>query len=163
MANETYYDEEYAIDCDETCSRTTFSHAQLYRVEELGLFPQRRRLGRRKVVWIAREVDQWLLSRPRTIGRLVIPVDPAPTGVRVLTEKQVLAYLTMSRSLLRRMIEADEFPAPIKLGARKIGFLKHEVFIWLRERPPLRVPPTPKPPPPSSEGQGTPTAPRFAT
>ncbi len=157
MADEYFYIEDQAIDIDEACARTTISHAQWYRLEEAGLLPSRRQLGRRKVGIIQSDLDTWLLSRPRTIGNLFIAVDPAPTGVRVLTEKQVIASVAMSRSLIRRMIEADEFPAPIKLSSRKIGFLKHEVFLWLKNRPRLRQPPpTLKPPPPPPNGRGSP-------
>jgi predicted DNA-binding transcriptional regulator AlpA len=44
---------------------TTLSRAQRWRLELRGEFPARIRLGGRTVVWSAREIEEWMQSRPR--------------------------------------------------------------------------------------------------
>ena len=49
----------------EVAATTTLSRAQRWRLELKGQFPARIRLGGRTVVWSAREIDEWMQSRPR--------------------------------------------------------------------------------------------------
>jgi predicted DNA-binding transcriptional regulator AlpA len=49
----------------EVAAMTSLSRAQRWRLELRSEFPARIRLGRRTVVWSAREVDEWMHSRPR--------------------------------------------------------------------------------------------------
>jgi prophage regulatory protein len=44
---------------------TSLSRAQRWRLELRGDFPARIRLGGRTVVWSAREIEEWMKSRPR--------------------------------------------------------------------------------------------------
>ena len=41
---------------------------------------------------------------------------------------------------ISRKIQRGEFPKPVKLGKRRVAFLKHEVDAWIRQRAALRVP-----------------------
>jgi predicted DNA-binding transcriptional regulator AlpA len=49
----------------EVAVMTTLSRAQRWRLELRGEFPARIRLGGRTVVWSAREIEEWMQSRPR--------------------------------------------------------------------------------------------------
>jgi predicted DNA-binding transcriptional regulator AlpA len=49
----------------EVHAMTSLSRAQRWRLELKGQFPARIRLGGRTVVWSAREIGEWMQSRPR--------------------------------------------------------------------------------------------------
>lgn len=44
----------------EVCSLTGFSKSSIYRMERDGQFPRHRKIGKKKSVWMADEVDQHL-------------------------------------------------------------------------------------------------------
>ena len=48
---------------DEVDARIPYSRAHLYRLEDQGEFPKRRRIGPNRVAWILTEVEQWLAKR----------------------------------------------------------------------------------------------------
>jgi prophage regulatory protein len=48
---------------DEVDARIPYSRAHLYRLEDHGEFPKRRRIGPNRVAWIRTEVEQWLAKR----------------------------------------------------------------------------------------------------
>lgn len=45
-------------------AKTGLSRSSIYGYVELGLFPRQRRLGPRRVGWLASEVRAWIASRP---------------------------------------------------------------------------------------------------
>ncbi len=45
-------------------ARTGLSRSTLYAYIAEGLFPRQRRLGRRRVAWLASEVLAWITTRP---------------------------------------------------------------------------------------------------
>ena len=45
-------------------ARTGLSRSSIYSYVDLGLFPRQRRLGPRRVGWLASEVRTWIASRP---------------------------------------------------------------------------------------------------
>ncbi len=45
-------------------ARTGLSRSTLYAYIAQGLFPRQRRLGRRRVAWLASEVLAWITTRP---------------------------------------------------------------------------------------------------
>jgi prophage regulatory protein len=49
----------------ETIQLTGLSRTTIWRLERAGLFPQRRRIGRQAVGWLASDIDEWLATRPR--------------------------------------------------------------------------------------------------
>ena len=122
---------------------TTLARATIYRLEAAGLFPPRRNISENRVVWLRLEIDEWLLSRPPTIQGLAGFDYPVEYPVRVMTEKQVLAYTTLGRANLNRMYRAGQFPPPRQLSSHKIGWLKHEVDAWIRNLPGPSVSPSP--------------------
>lgn len=46
-------------------AKTGLSRSTLYAYIATGAFPAQRRLGPRRVAWLASEVDAWIASRPR--------------------------------------------------------------------------------------------------
>lgn len=44
--------------------RTGLSRTSLWRLEQAGDFPRRRRLGPNMVAWLESEITEWLQSRP---------------------------------------------------------------------------------------------------
>ena len=59
--------------------------------------------------------------------------------ITILTIEQVCEALTLSEPTLRRYAKSDEnFPRMIRIGARRVGFLKSEIETYLaRQRVPL--------------------------
>ena len=63
------------------------------------------------------------------------------TVERASDDKQVvkLAYIietySMSRSSIYRAIADEEFPLPIKLTSRSVGWWRHQVEEWFANRP----------------------------
>lgn len=55
-------------------------------------------------------------------------------ALTILRRKQVEARIGLRRSAIYAMIEAGAFPAPVKLGARAVGWVAGEVDDWLRAR-----------------------------
>ncbi len=49
----------------------------------------------------------------------------------ILRRKQVEARTGLSRSTIYDAIKAGRFPAPIRIGARAVGWLSGEVDDWL--------------------------------
>lgn len=53
---------------------------------------------------------------------------------KILRRPGVLGKVKVSRSTMYAMIAADEFPKPIKLGPRSVGWVEEEIDAWLEER-----------------------------
>ena len=48
--------------------RTGLKRSEIYRLMATGDFPRPYRVGRRAVRWSARELEEWIASRPRSYG-----------------------------------------------------------------------------------------------
>jgi len=48
---------------DEVDARVPYSRAHLYRLEDQGEFPKRKRIGANRVAWVRAEIEQWLADR----------------------------------------------------------------------------------------------------
>jgi prophage regulatory protein len=70
-------------------------------------------------------LEKMTAKKPRSI---TIP----PTGF--IGEPQVEALTNLNRSTLRRMWASGQFPAPIRLSEKRIGFAVEEVLRWLDEK-----------------------------
>ena len=55
----------------------------------------------------------------------------------ILRKPRVLAAIGMGNTWLHDAVKRREFPAPIRLGARAVGWRRSDVEAWLasRERP----------------------------
>jgi len=48
---------------DEVDARIPYSSTHLYRLEDQGDFPKRKRIGANRIAWVRTEVEQWLAQR----------------------------------------------------------------------------------------------------
>lgn len=53
------------------------------------------------------------------------------TALAILRRKQVEKRVGLSRSTIYAKIAAGEFPAPIALGARAVGWLESDIITWI--------------------------------
>ena len=53
----------------------------------------------------------------------------------VLRLPQVLEKVSLSRATIYKMISRGEFPRPVQIGQRSVGWLPEEVNAWLESRP----------------------------
>ncbi len=56
------------------------------------------------------------------------------SALAILRRKQVEARVGLRRSTIYAKIAAGEFPAPVNLGGRAVGWLQHEIENWLADR-----------------------------
>jgi len=54
--------------------------------------------------------------------------------MKVLRRKQVEDRTGIPRSTLYWKIKRDEFPKPVKLGERSVGWLESEIDKWITQR-----------------------------
>ena len=54
--------------------------------------------------------------------------------MQVLRMPEVLSRIGLSRSTLWRLIRAGEFPRPIRLGRRSVGWIEYDVEAWIKSR-----------------------------
>ena len=47
----------------EVDARVPYSRAHLYRLEDQGAFPKRKRIGANRIAWKRSEVEEWLAER----------------------------------------------------------------------------------------------------
>jgi prophage regulatory protein len=60
------------------------------------------------------------------------------TALTILRRNQVEARVGLRRSTIYQAIAEGTFPAPVRLGARSVGWLAHEVERWLADRVAMR-------------------------
>ena len=48
---------------DEVDARVPYSRAHLYRLEDQGEFPKRKRIGANGIAWVRAEIERWLADR----------------------------------------------------------------------------------------------------
>lgn len=53
---------------------------------------------------------------------------------RILRLKNVCYQTGLSRSSIYLKISEDNFPKPIKLGSRSVGWIEGEVLAWVKNR-----------------------------
>ena len=54
--------------------------------------------------------------------------------MKVLRLPEVLARVGLSKSTLWRLINAGQFPRPIRLGSRATGWIEEEIDEWIASR-----------------------------
>lgn len=52
----------------------------------------------------------------------------------ILRRQQVQQRTGLPRATLYQLIQQGQFPRPISLSARTVGWLSHEIEAWLRDR-----------------------------
>lgn len=53
---------------------------------------------------------------------------------RLLSLKQVMERIPLSKTEIYRRIRDDRFPQPVRIGAHRIAFLEAEVEQWFADR-----------------------------
>ena len=54
---------------------------------------------------------------------------------RILRRGDVLRLTRLSKATINRQIKAGNFPAPVKLSIRAVGWYEDEVVEWMEGRP----------------------------
>jgi predicted DNA-binding transcriptional regulator AlpA len=52
----------------------------------------------------------------------------------MLSEKQTLMLISLSRSTLRRLVHSELFPPPVEIAPRRIAFFEDEIAKWQEAR-----------------------------
>ncbi len=55
--------------------------------------------------------------------------------MRILRMPETASRVGLGRTVIYQRIASGEFPKPLKLGPRAIGFLEHEIDAWLEGLP----------------------------
>ena len=65
-----------------------------------------------------------------------------PSETRILRLPEVLTITGLSRSQIYRMVAAGQFPPPVRIGERAVGWREEDVQHWLESRPTAVMPTT---------------------
>lgn len=52
-------------------------------------------------------------------------------GLRILRMRAVMRRVGLSRSSIYNMQRCDDFPRPVKLGPRAVGYIEQEIDQWI--------------------------------
>lgn len=63
-----------------------------------------------------------------------LKADFAESSSRILSMKILVRATGLSKSTIYAYVKLGQFPAQIKLGIRRVGWLEHEVQEWLKNR-----------------------------
>ena len=55
-------------------------------------------------------------------------------AIKILRLPSIIELTGLSRSTIYLRISKDEFPAPISLGGRAVGWVEEDVLNWLQEK-----------------------------
>lgn len=61
--------------------------------------------------------------------------NPTPTRQSILRKRDVLARTQISSASLYRKLKAGEFPKPVKLGARSVGWRDTDIDAYIAALP----------------------------
>lgn len=79
--------------------------------------------------------DATQLHPPNTSADAKPNIRQFDIAIRVLRMKQVVERTNLSRATLYSLISRDpSFPRKVRLSARAIGFLEHEIDAWILAR-----------------------------
>ena len=52
----------------------------------------------------------------------------------IIRMNDVIAQVSLSRSTILRMVKADEFPRPKKIGLRRVGWARKDIESWCKKK-----------------------------
>ena len=52
----------------------------------------------------------------------------------LLTRKELKRYVPYSIQHIYRLVRSKDFPPPVRIGPRRVGWLPTEVFQWVRKK-----------------------------
>lgn len=56
------------------------------------------------------------------------------SNLTILRRREVECIIKLSRSTIYNLMAKGEFPKPIKLGVRAVGWLESDISDWLNQR-----------------------------
>lgn len=56
------------------------------------------------------------------------------SNLTILRRREVESIIKLSRSTIYNLMAKGEFPKPIKLGVRAVGWLESDISDWLNQR-----------------------------
>lgn len=62
-------------------------------------------------------------------------INATPPHVRYIRRPEVEALTGISRSTIYRLMDANEFPRPIRLTRKAVGWKEADILEWLASRP----------------------------
>ena len=87
--------------------------------------------SREKSLWSNAELTQSQLKKQVTGN----PMSKTPEFImRVLKLKDVLSKTGLGKTSLYKLINLSEFPKPISLGLRSVGWLESEIEAWIQDK-----------------------------
>ena len=63
---------------------------------------------------------------------------PSDPNMRVLKIKEVLLKTSLGKTAIYALIKTSDFPKPISLGIRSVGWIEEEIDAWILEKIGLR-------------------------
>jgi prophage regulatory protein len=121
-------------------ARTSLSIPLIYRLHKDSTFPAPIGLSERRIAWDAAEVQAWMQAcvdaRPERAPHAPTPAITAAD--RFIALKEVCSRLGLSRQSVDRLEAHGLFPLRIRIGQRRMAWLKSEIDAWTAERAPPR-------------------------
>ena len=71
-----------------------------------------------------------------TSNQAEVPAQTLP--ISILRLPDVIARVGLKRASIYQRMDIGDFPKPIPLGSRAVGWLEHEINAWLQKRMALR-------------------------
>ncbi len=124
---------------EEVKLRTSLSNA-LYHLHKERDFPAPFHLSRHRLAWHAHAVIGWM-QKCIDARADQSPHAPAPritAADRFISLKEVCGCLGVSRQTVDRLEARGLFPLRIRIGQRRMAWLKSEIDAWTAERAPPR-------------------------
>lgn len=137
MARPTPPTDNICLDIHAVQHCVTYGQQQLARLEASDKFPKRIRLGPNRIGWSFREIMDWMQSK--VDARPVGPMSPKvtiSTEDRFIHPKELRSMVLYSRSHVRNLEAAGEFPRHIWLSDNRVVWLEREVREWLKTKCP---------------------------
>jgi len=57
--------------------------------------------------------------------------NPTQTTYRIMSPKEVMTLTSLKRTALYTKVRDNQFPKPLKLGARAVGWRESDVLAWI--------------------------------
>lgn len=55
-------------------------------------------------------------------------------NLSIVSVKEVTRLTSLSRTMITKLRKEGKFPPAVALGYKRVGFLRHEIDLWIRDR-----------------------------
>ncbi len=112
--------------------RVLFSQQHINRLEAVGAFPKRIRLGPARVAWSSNEVTAWMQAKIDARGPCsFVGSMPALNAQDRFIGKKELRELVVYSPQHVRLLELERlFPARVWIGENRVAWLERDVLSW---------------------------------